>query len=93
MIAGPLLVFRYGAGTGGGPRWGFAVGKKLAKKSVTRNAVRRRMRAAAWRLEGIPARDIVVVARGRALSATVAEFEREMSQVARRAGWIGRREA
>lgn len=46
VIHGPLFVLRFRPNDGGQPRWGFAIGKKLAPSAVVRNRVRRRLREA-----------------------------------------------
>lgn len=72
---GPLFVVRTLERSGtSAVRWGFAVGKKLAPGAVERNAIRRRMRAACDALDVATGRDIVIVARGRSRTASVAEM-------------------
>ena len=90
VVAGPLFVLRYGRASGASPRWGFAVGKKLARRSVTRNEVRRKMRAAARRLMGLRPCDIVVIARQGALMAEVGDFESALVRSLAKAGLLER---
>ncbi|MFN0145206.1 MAG: ribonuclease P protein component [Dehalococcoidia bacterium] len=85
-VAGPLFVLRYGPPSGEVARWGFAVGKKLAKRSVTRNAVRRKMRAAARAIDGVAPCDLVVIGRAGSLTAGVAGFESALRRSLAKAG-------
>nr|WP_297807966.1 ribonuclease P protein component [Tepidiforma sp.] len=83
-VRGPLLVVRVSANGLGRDRWGFAVGRRLAPLAHDRNRVRRRLREAgraAARTGAERGRDIVVVAREGALSASVAELERELARL------------
>lgn len=68
-VSGPLLVLRYRASGVPGVRWGFAVGKRLAKSAVVRNRVRRRLREAARQIAVEDGFDLVVTARGGAIEA------------------------
>lgn len=88
VVGGPLLVVRYLANEEGHPRWGFAVGKRLAKRAVVRNAVRRRLREAARQIEGVAPADIVVTARAGALTASYRELARALERALRKAGLI-----
>lgn len=73
VVAGPFFVLRVLGSETDGSRWGFAVGKRLEKRAVARNRVRRRLREAARGLEHPPAGvDVVVTARGPSLAASVA---------------------
>jgi ribonuclease P protein component len=85
VINGPLFVFRYLPNTLGYARWAFAVGERAAPLAVTRNAVRRRMRAAARAADVPGAYDIAVVAKVPALKADVATIARAIERAAARA--------
>lgn len=67
LVQGTFFIVRWRANGLEEARWGFAVGKRMAKHAVVRNRLRRQMRevaAAAPPLSGV---DIVVTARGPAL--------------------------
>lgn len=84
VIHGPFLVVRALQTGAGRARWGFAVGKRLEKRAVRRNQVRRRLRSAA---EGLGAADgwhLVVVARQPSLGATVPELRAQLQRALRR---------
>ena len=88
VTSGPLLVVRHLPNELGVSRWGFAVGKRLAKKATDRNRIRRRLREC---MRSLPVRegfDLIVTARGRALEASFGEFRVEMERVLRRAGLL-----
>ena len=74
VIGGPLVVLRMLPNELGYARWGFAVGKKLAPLSTTRNRVRRLFREAVQSLDGQESYDIIVTARREALTATLDEL-------------------
>ena len=81
VVGGPLFVVRLAANQLSEARWGFAVGKKLAPKSVVRNRVRRRLREAA-RESGFPGgRDYIVTARPRLLEASFQDVRRQFAMV------------
>src|SRR3970282_451724 len=88
VTAGPLFVVRHLENGGELTRWGFAVGKRLAKKATDRNRVKRRMREAARILEMRPGVDIVVTAREGTLEATFAEIQAALAKSLRRAGLL-----
>ncbi len=56
-------------------RWGFAVGKRIAKHAVDRNRAKRRIRELAWRLPVAPGYDLILVARAPALTAKGPELK------------------
>lgn len=78
VVGGPLLVLRHIPNDVGEVRWGFAVGKRLAKQAVLRNRTKRRLKAAAERANVIPGIDIVVTARNGAIEARYADLERAL---------------
>lgn len=86
VVSGPLVVLRILPNACGHPRWGFAVGKRLAKSAVVRNRTKRRLRECARRLEGIGSFDIVATARGGAVEASSAELHSALERVIRKAG-------
>jgi ribonuclease P protein component len=76
-------------------RMGFTVSKKVDKRSVKRNRIRRRLKEAV-RLEGASlaplAVDFVVVARAAALTAAFPRLRSELRQAMAKAAGAGRRE-
>ena len=84
-VRGPLLVVRVSPNGLGRDRWGFAVGRRLAPLAHDRNRVRRRLREAARQAGGEEGRDIIVVAREGATTASVAELAEELRRLLRRA--------
>lgn len=83
-IRGPFFVWRSVPNTLGHTRWAFAVGKRTAPHAVVRNAVRRRLRAAADAANIDLSCDIVLIARARGLDAPVAELFRQIQHCAAR---------
>ena len=81
VIGGPLFVVRVVANEVSEARWGFAVGKKLAPKSVVRNRTRRRLREAVRLSEFPGGRDYVVTARPRLLEASFQDICRQFVRV------------
>lgn len=84
MIHGPLFVLRASRSGGDSTRWGFAVGKKLDKRAVVRNRVRRKLRAAADAVPVPGGWDLVVTTKRPALAATVREFEAALGRAVSR---------
>jgi len=74
VIGGPLVVLRLFPNGLGYARWGFAVGKKLAPLSTTRNRVRRLFREAVRSVDEQNSYDIIITARREALTATLDEL-------------------
>ena len=70
-------------------RWGFAVGKRLSKKAVVRNRLRRQLREAARQAPVVPGYDVVVTARPRALESDFATLRESLRRSAERAGLLG----
>jgi len=70
----------------GEARWGFAVGKKLAKRAVVRNRVKRRFKELAREMDVRDGVDLVVTARGGALACSYSEMRERMSNLLARAG-------
>lgn len=71
-----------------GPRYGFAVSKRLGG-AVTRNRIKRRLREAARHSGAAGQVDIVVIARQGAQHASYGELHAVLSQLLRRAGLTG----
>jgi len=87
-IGGPLVVLRHTPSGMPVTRWGFAVGKRLSKRAVRRNRVKRRLKAAA---ETFPVRsgvDIVVTARNGAVEASFHDLQVALGRALGRAGLI-----
>jgi ribonuclease P protein component len=83
VLNSPFFVVRFRPNDGEGPRWGVAVGKKLAPKAVDRNYLRRRIKSMAEKLDP-GALDVVVVAKAGMLRADYAELERTLAKLASR---------
>lgn len=88
VVSGPLLVLRHTPRPGEQGRWGFAVGKRISRKAVERNLVRRRLREGARVLPVAPGHDVVVTARARALGATFDELQTALRALLERAGLL-----
>lgn len=86
VIGGPLVVLRVLPNSVGHARWGFAVGKKIARLSTTRSRVKRLMREAARSIELDSPTDIIVTARRDALEANFAQFQTAIERGLRKAG-------
>ncbi|MGI8927459.1 MAG: ribonuclease P protein component [Tepidiformaceae bacterium] len=87
-LSGPLLALRHLENGDGRTRWGFAVGKRLAKHAVLRNRVRRRLREAARSLPVPAGHDFVLTARQGAVEARQSELRVALEQLLRRAGLL-----
>jgi ribonuclease P protein component len=88
VVSGPLLVVRHLKAHEAPARWGFAVGKRISKKAVERNRVRRRLREGARQLAVADGHDIVVTARARALDGSFAELQEGLRAALKRAGLL-----
>lgn len=88
VVGGPLLVLRYRKNEVGYTRWGFAVGRRIAKRAVERNRVRRRLREAARSLAVREGYDVVVTARARSVEASYWELKGALVALLRRAGLL-----
>lgn len=93
VVNGPFLVVRWRANGGDETRWGFAVGKRIAKSAVVRNRVRRRLKEAARSLAVRGGYDVVVTARARALDRPQVELREQLERQLRRAGILEERGA
>ena len=92
VFNGPLCVVRVVPNDLGVERYGFAVGKKLARSSVMRNRVRRRLREAVRevRREMEPrGLDLIVTAKARLLTVDDGEMVRELRRQLGRASSLG----
>lgn len=85
VINGPLVVLRVRPNEVGYARWGFAVGKKIAPLSTTRNLVRRRMREAVRSMGWNESQDVVVTARKEAIVADFASLRAAIERGLRKA--------
>lgn len=86
VVGGPLLVLRVRPNGLEETRWGFAVGKRLEKRAVGRNRLRRRLREAARLAGAQPGLDIVVTARAGSLEASFATLLQALKRGLERAG-------
>ena len=84
-----LFAVRYVSNESERTRWGFAVGKRLAKRAVVRNRLKRRIREIVRRLDVAPGYDVVLVARAPALAADHSGLEHGVEQLLQRAGLLG----
>lgn len=85
VTSGPLFVVRALPNGLDHPRWGFAVGKRIAKSAVIRNHTKRRLREAADALGNVGGFDLVITARARALGARWPELSTSVARQVRRA--------
>lgn len=88
VVSGPLLVLRHLANGTEDVRWGFAVGKRLAKHAVDRNRAKRRLREAARQVPVQPGHDIIVTARAGSLTADFASLRAAIQRGIARAGLL-----
>jgi len=86
VTSGPFVVLRVLPNGGEVTRWGFAVGKRLSKKAVVRNRLRRQLREAARQLAVAGGYDVVVTARPKALEAPFVDLQRALRRTIERAG-------
>ncbi|MYH67825.1 MAG: ribonuclease P protein component [Dehalococcoidia bacterium] len=89
LVRGRSLALRVLERGQGPTRVGFAIGKRLDKRAVIRNRVRRRLREA---LRPLPVRDgydVVVLGRRSALTASFGALRDDAEAVLRRAGLMG----
>ena len=93
VISGPLLVLRVCANEGPETRWGFAVGKRISKRAVVRNRIRRRLREAARSFAVAPGRDVVVTARQGTLDASFAALRASLEKSLRRGNLLAKDES
>ncbi len=85
VVGGPLVVLRVRPNECGYSRWGFAVGKKIAPLSTTRNLMRRRLREAARSLGWSASQDVIVTVRREALGADYATLREAIQRGLHRA--------
>lgn len=90
VVGSPLLAVRYVPNGLDVTRWGFAVGKRLAKRAVVRNRTKRRIREIARGLDVANGFDVIVVARAPALVAGHAALVEGLTAALVRAGVTGR---
>ena len=88
VVGGPLLVIRHSPNGLDTTRWGFAIGKRLAKRATDRNRTKRRLRSCAEQLLVIPGIDIIVTARSGAIEAPYRDLARAFERALRRAGLL-----
>lgn len=75
VIHSPFFVLRARPNPAAGPRWGFAVSKRVSKRAVDRNRLRRLLAEAVAAQGGhVPAADYVVNAKSRALEASYSDL-------------------
>lgn len=86
VVGGPLLVLRHLDRDTGTVRWGFAVGKRLARHAVDRNRAKRRLREAARQVSVPPGHDIILTARAGALTADFPTLKAAIERAVYRAG-------
>lgn len=88
FVGGRAVALRVLARGEGPTRIGFAVGKRLDKRAVIRNRVRRRLREVLRRLELRDGYDVVVLARRPALTNRVPALREDVAKVCRKAGLL-----
>jgi ribonuclease P protein component len=84
VTSGPLLALRRLPNAETGSRWGFAVGKRLSKRAVTRNRIKRRLKEAVRSLPVVSGFDFVVTAREGAVEASFSELRSALEGLLRR---------
>jgi ribonuclease P protein component len=88
VVSGPLLVLRVLPNGLDRTRWGFAVGKRLAKHATDRNRARRRLREIARTLPVLPGYDVIVTARNGCLEASTPRLRGALEAVIAKAGLL-----
>lgn len=86
VIGGPLLAVRLVPTASTCTRWGFTVGKRVAKKATVRNRVRRRLREAARAIPLAGGYDIVVTARKDAVRSSYHQLSHALATSLRKLG-------
>ena len=64
------------------------MGKRLAKQSVRRNRVKRRLREAARAIPLLPGEDVIVTARAGAMTCSYGELQAGLVRALRKAGLV-----
>lgn len=88
VVSGPLLVVRVLPNGLDYSRWGFAVGKRLAKHATDRNRIKRRLRELVRTLAVRTGYDVIVTARNGAPEATSNRLKVALSTVLAKAGLV-----
>lgn len=88
LVRGRSLAVRVLERGEGPARVGFAIGKRLDKRAVVRNRVRRRLRDAIRPLPLRDGYDIVVLGRRSALTASFSALREDVGGLLRRAGLV-----
>ncbi len=88
VVGSPLFAVRFIPNNLGHTRWGFAVGKRIAKHAVDRNRAKRRIRELARVLPISPGYDLILVARAPSLAAKPAELSQALGRLLVRAGLL-----
>ncbi len=89
FVGGRVVALRILERGEGPARVGFAVGKRLDKRAVIRNRVRRRLREVLQRLDLRSGYDVVVLARRPALTEPASVLREDVAAVCRKAGLLG----
>lgn len=85
VTSGPLIVLRVVPNGQDVTRWGFAVGKRISKRAVVRNRIRRRLREAARAMDVPEGYDVVVTARNGTIEASYAALSKALGRAVGRA--------
>lgn len=88
LVRGRSLAVRVLERGEGPARVGFAIGKRLDKRAVVRNRVRRRLREAIRPLPLRDGYDVVVLGRRSALTASFSALREDVDGLLRRAGLV-----
>lgn len=88
FVAGRTISLRILERGEGPTRVGFAVGKRLDKRAVIRNRVRRRLREVLRRLELRDGYDVVVIARRSALTEVALALREDVATVCGKGGLL-----
>lgn len=88
VVGSPLFAVRAISNDLAYTRWGFAVGKRIAKHAVDRNRAKRRIREIAHTVPVVPGYDLILVARAPALTAKSPELREGLDKLLVRAGLL-----
>lgn len=81
-LAGRYVLIRYATAAGTGARMGMAVSRRVSKRAVERNRIKRQVRESFRRMRArLPALDLLVIARSEAAAADNAILRAELDRL------------